>query len=125
MSAKLFSYEEVSKHSTRKDLWMIIDKKVYDITAFVDEHPGGEEVLLDEGAKDASGPFDDVGHSDDARDLLKKYYIGDVDTSSTPVVVSRQETQVLDNGPQGNPLRIIVPVLLLAGYIYYRFFMQN
>lgn len=43
------------------------------------QHPGGEEVLIDEGAKDATGPFEDVGHSPDARDLLEKYYIGDVD----------------------------------------------
>lgn len=43
------------------------------------KHPGGEEVLIDEGAKDATGPFEDVGHSPDARELLKKYYIGDID----------------------------------------------
>ena len=35
--------------------------------------------MIDEGAKDATGPFEDVGHSEDARDILKKYYIGDVD----------------------------------------------
>lgn len=34
---KLFSYEEVAKHNTRNDLWMIVSGKVYDITAFVDE----------------------------------------------------------------------------------------
>lgn len=95
MSVKLYSYEEVAKHNNRNDLWMIIDGKVYDITKFQDEvskqtirkchlfislqHPGGEEVLIDEGAKDATGPFEDVGHSEDARDILKKYYIGDVD----------------------------------------------
>lgn len=43
------------------------------------QHPGGEEVLIDEGAKDATGPFEDVGHSPDARELLEKYYLGDVD----------------------------------------------
>lgn len=37
-------------------------------------------MLFDEGAKDASGPFDDVGHSDDARELMTKYYIGDIDS---------------------------------------------
>src|SRR6478609_12215575 len=35
MSAQIFSYEEVSKHNTRNDLYMIIDKKVYDITKFL------------------------------------------------------------------------------------------
>lgn len=100
MSAKLYTYEEIAKHNSRTDLYMVIDGKVYDITTFQDEvnifylccgsttllivniflqHPGGEEVLLDEGAKDATGAFDDVGHSEDARDMLKKYYVGDVD----------------------------------------------
>lgn len=37
MSAQIFTYEEVSKHNTRNDLYMIIDKKVYDITKFLDE----------------------------------------------------------------------------------------
>jgi cytochrome b involved in lipid metabolism len=45
------------------------------------QHPGGEEVLLDEGAKDATEAFEDVGHSDEARELLEKYYVGDLDAS--------------------------------------------
>jgi cytochrome b involved in lipid metabolism len=47
--------------------------------------------LLDEGAKDATTAFDDVGHSDDARDLLKKYYVGDVD----PAVSIHLSTRVM------------------------------
>lgn len=47
------------------------------------QHPGGEEVLLEEGAKDATGAFEDVGHSPDARELLVKYYLGEVDPEVT------------------------------------------
>ncbi|ORE03904.1 cytochrome b5 [Rhizopus microsporus var. microsporus] len=101
MSVKLYSYEEVAKHNNRNDLWMIIDGKVYDITKFQDEHPGGEEVLIDEGAKDATGPFEDVGHSEDARDILKKYYIGDVDPASKPIKVAKQAEQFATSGAQG------------------------
>jgi cytochrome b involved in lipid metabolism len=43
--------------------------------------------LLDEGARDATGAFDDVGHSDDARDLLKKYHVGNVDPNVSHFVV--------------------------------------
>lgn len=35
--------------------------------------------MIEEGAKDATGAFEDVGHSPDAREMLVKYYIGDVD----------------------------------------------
>lgn len=49
------------------------------IDSFSVKHPGGDEILIEEGAKDASGPFEDVGHSPDAREMLEKYYVGDVD----------------------------------------------
>ncbi len=49
------------------------------VTKISVQHPGGDEILIEEGAKDATGAFEDVGHSPDARDILKKYYIGDVD----------------------------------------------
>lgn len=37
MSVQLYTYEEISKHNNRKDLWMVINGKVYDITTFQDE----------------------------------------------------------------------------------------
>lgn len=65
-----FTYEEVSAHNSKKDLWVVIGGKVYNISPFVDEHPGGEEVLLDTAGQDSTEAFDDVGHSDEAREIL-------------------------------------------------------
>lgn len=40
MSAdKEFTLQEVSAHNTKKDLYMVIHDKVYDVSSFVDEHP--------------------------------------------------------------------------------------
>lgn len=36
---KTFTLKQVSTHTDRNDLWMIINGKVYDISSFVDEHP--------------------------------------------------------------------------------------
>jgi len=47
MADKKYSMEEVKKHNKYSDLWVVIHGKVYDITKFVEEHPGGSEVLLD------------------------------------------------------------------------------
>lgn len=45
MTSKTFAREEVAKNNTEDSLWFIIDSKVYDVTDFIDAHPGGEAVL--------------------------------------------------------------------------------
>ncbi|XP_006459788.1 hypothetical protein AGABI2DRAFT_202171 [Agaricus bisporus var. bisporus H97] len=45
---KEFTRDEVAKHNTEGDLWIIVDTKVYDMSRFVDLHPGGPNVLLAE-----------------------------------------------------------------------------
>lgn len=40
MSAdKTLTYAEVAEHSSKKDLYLVIHDKIYNTTAFVDEHP--------------------------------------------------------------------------------------
>ena len=73
-----FTLSDVAEHNTKKDLWMVVHDKVYDCTSFVDEHPGGEEVMLDVGGQDATDAFEDVGHSDEAREILKGMLKGDL-----------------------------------------------
>ncbi|KAK3955073.1 cytochrome b5-like heme/steroid binding domain-containing protein [Pseudoneurospora amorphoporcata] len=75
MSAQL-TYQDVAEHNTKKDLYIVIHDKVYDVTKFVNEHPGGEEVLLDVGGQDATEAFEDVGHSDEAREALVPLLVG-------------------------------------------------
>ncbi|XP_073311145.1 cytochrome b5 [Primulina huaijiensis] len=82
---KVRSFEEVSSHDKIKDCWLIINGKVYDVTPFMDDHPGGDEVLLSATGKDATNDFEDVGHSDSAREMMDKYYIGEVDMSTIPL----------------------------------------
>ncbi|KAL4750853.1 cytochrome b5-like heme/steroid binding domain-containing protein [Aspergillus terricola var. indicus] len=78
MSAKEFTFKEVAEHNSKKDLYMVIHDKVYDCSSFVDEHPGGEEVLLDVGGQDATEAFEDVGHSDEAREILEGLLVGNL-----------------------------------------------
>ncbi|XP_042556828.1 cytochrome b5 type B [Dipodomys spectabilis] len=77
-SVTYYRMEEVAKHNTAKETWLVIHGRVYDVTRFLNEHPAGEEVLLEQAGTDASESFEDIGHSSDAREMLKQYYIGDV-----------------------------------------------
>ncbi|XP_028293792.1 cytochrome b5 type B isoform X1 [Gouania willdenowi] len=75
---KYYSLEDVKEHNLSNDTWLIIHDKVYDITSFLEEHPGGEEVLLEQAGADATESFEDVGHSKDAREMLESYYVGEL-----------------------------------------------
>ncbi|KAI0997566.1 hypothetical protein K3495_g10624 [Podosphaera aphanis] len=73
---KEYTYTDVSEHNSKEDLYMVINEKVYDVTKFLDEHPGGEEVMLDAAGQDATEAFEDVGHSDEAREILDRMTVG-------------------------------------------------
>ena len=50
----------------------------------MDDHPGGPEIILDVSGTNATEDFEDTGHSDDARQIMKEYYIGDLEGSEGP-----------------------------------------
>lgn len=70
---------------------MIIHDKVYDVTQFLEEHPGGEDILVDSSGRDATREFEDVGHSADARAMLDDYYVGDVREATDEELVKAKE----------------------------------
>ncbi|XP_077375177.1 cytochrome b5 type B [Festucalex cinctus] len=75
---KYYTLEDIQAHNLSNDIWLIIHDKVYDVTTFLEEHPGGEEVLLEQAGADATESFEDVGHSTDAREMLQQFYIGEL-----------------------------------------------
>ncbi|AIN96063.1 cytochrome b5-like protein, putative [Leishmania panamensis] len=83
MTPNYIHLSEVEKHITENDLWFIKDFKIYDITKFVDQHPGGVDTLLSVAGKDGTRDFNAVGHSDSAVEELARYYIGDIHPDDT------------------------------------------
>jgi len=51
---------------------------VYDITKYLEEHPGGVPILIEVAGTDATEAFEDIGHSEEAKDSLAAFYIGDL-----------------------------------------------
>lgn len=43
---RVYTWEEVAKHNTAESAWVIVKGKVYDVTSWLDRHPGGKEMLL-------------------------------------------------------------------------------
>lgn len=79
---KTFTLEEVAKHSTPADCWMVVDGMVYDVSPYIaqQKHPGGA-AILDGCGKDATSifklrPQDGKPHSEGATNMLSKFMIG-------------------------------------------------
>jgi len=75
---KKYALKDIESHKDKTSTWIVIHDKVYDVTKFLEEHPGGEEVLLEQAGKDATEHFEDVGHSTDARTMMKDYLVGEL-----------------------------------------------
>ncbi|GAB6021065.1 hypothetical protein CHUAL_003699 [Chamberlinius hualienensis] len=71
-----YSLEEVSWHWEAHDCWIVMYDKVYDVTDFLKEHPGGYEVLLEHAGRDATVAFRGSNHSKAAVNSMEQYLIG-------------------------------------------------
>jgi cytochrome b involved in lipid metabolism len=67
-------------------VWIVLHNKVYDITKYLEDHPGGSAILIEVAGTDATEAFEETGYSDEAQEELEKYHNGDLSTevSSKP-----------------------------------------
>merc|ERR1712060_105118 len=49
--------DEVAKHTSKTDCWVVVSDQVLDVTKFLGEHPGGELAILTFAGKDATEEF--------------------------------------------------------------------
>ncbi len=74
-----YTFEEVSEHDNEDDCWIVIHDKVYDVTPYLESHPGGKGLVEKAAGKDATKQFYvESEHSQTAIDLLVKYLIGQI-----------------------------------------------
>jgi cytochrome-b5 reductase len=88
----MYTLEEVQKHNKPDDVWIILHNKVYDVTKYLEDHPGGSAILIEVAGTDATEAFEEIGHSDEARDELAQYHVGDLPDevyTSNPISISR------------------------------------
>lgn len=73
--------EEISKHNSANDCWLVINNNVYNVTSYLNQHPGGAKKIKKFCGKDASKAFATKGkknkpHSPMAQNQLKQLFIG-------------------------------------------------
>ncbi|XP_029607751.1 fatty acid desaturase 2-like [Salmo trutta] len=75
----VYTWEEVQRHSHRGDQWLVIDRKVYNITQWAKRHPGGIRVISHFAGEDATDAFS-AFHPDPnfVRKFLKPLLIGEL-----------------------------------------------
>ena len=125
--SKTLTLAEVAAHDREEDCYLIIGNertggaKVYDVTKYLDEHPGGDAVLLELAGKYADDMFEDIGHSTEARKVMAQFLKG-------PLKATDEELEKLgvggraagDGGGGGMIVPIIVVLLAVAAYFVYQ-----
>lgn len=80
---KIYSWEEIAKHNTENDCWVVLYDKVLDVTKFLNEHPGGLDPLKDMATQDITSSFESIGHTSTALVKSKTFIIGRIDPEET------------------------------------------
>jgi cytochrome b involved in lipid metabolism len=80
--AKSINLSELSKHNKSNDCWVAIRGNVYDVTSYLDEHPGGADLILNYCGEDATSAYNNKGgegrHSSKADSILNTYLLGNL-----------------------------------------------
>jgi alkylation response protein AidB-like acyl-CoA dehydrogenase len=86
MPHETLTRDAVAKHNKPDDMWCVIDHKVYDLTDFVDAHPGGSVVLEQVAGTDATTAFYNLHR----QEVLQKYSdlcVGTIEGEKSEVIV--------------------------------------
>ena len=93
------SLDEISKHNSQGDCWLLINSKVYDVTSYITSHPGGKSEIIDRCGKDATNLFDTMGdrgssHSSSANSLLDSFYLGNLNQEITTSEIENKTSSI-------------------------------
>ena len=91
---------------------------MYDVTKYLDDHPGGAEVMLDVAGGDADEFFEDIGHSKEAREELKKHYIGEFKIDEATLAKMKAEAEAKSKSSAGPSMGLLVILVAILAIIY-------
>uniref|UniRef100_A0AAQ4QED1 Cytochrome b5 reductase 4 n=2 Tax=Gasterosteus aculeatus aculeatus TaxID=481459 RepID=A0AAQ4QED1_GASAC len=94
--------EELQRHNTRNDCWTCIRGMVYNVTPYMDYHPGGEEELMKAAGIDGTDLFDQVHRWVNYESMLKECLVG------------RMATAVIKAAVPSSPQSSLAPPMSMA-----------
>lgn len=91
--AKTLPTQEISKHNTPSDCWLVIDDAVWDVSSFAPEHPGGASLLLKYAGRDATKAYAEYHAPNLVKDSLPlDCFKGNLDRSTITAEWSHEST---------------------------------
>lgn len=79
--ARDLSSDDVARHDTPEDCWIVVRGKVYDVTRYIASHPAPRRTITDHCGKESTRAFEtkerDRPHSEHAWQLLEVYLVGE------------------------------------------------
>lgn len=113
---RIFTEEDLKAHSNGRSCWVLRGGKIYDVTQFLADHPGGDDLIIKFAGKDVGEIMKDAAehdHSDSAYQMLEEYCIGrlgsNVVTVSDGEVIVRQLGSILMREKIGSQRTISIP----------------
>lgn len=76
---RIYTAEDVAGHKMASNCWITRGRKVYNVSAFLPDHPGGDDLILKHAGQDIEDVMkspEEHEHSDAAYDMLEEYLIG-------------------------------------------------
>lgn len=92
---------------------------MYDVTKYLDDHPGGAEVMLDVAGQNADEFFEDIGHSKEARNELAKYLVGTYQLTAEELAKLKADAEKKAAQGGSSSMMMIMVVALIAVYVAY------
>lgn len=74
--------QELALHNTVDDCWVAVNGKVYNVTPYLDFHPGGVEEMMRGAGKDATTIFNEVHQYVNYSSMLRKCFVGELASNS-------------------------------------------
>jgi 4-hydroxysphinganine ceramide fatty acyl 2-hydroxylase len=100
MALPVITNADLASHTTAKSCYVVLKSKVYDVTGFIHDHPGGADLILDHAGQDVAALMEDElshFHTETAYEILDEFLIGRLEAAQNGHAVSPDQ-----NGPSPN-----------------------